>query len=111
MTLRERNKDGIGCGLRGLSLGSQAGGTSDQGCGGRSGKKPPLGVSTPESWGHSQVPACTRLSSQPPRQALTDFLPLPSLAGTDALGHDAPPAAVCSGTAGVTGLSLIQLFT
>ncbi|EPY82546.1 hypothetical protein CB1_000644005 [Camelus ferus] len=29
---------------------------------------------------------------------------------TDALGHDAPPAAVCPGTACVTGPSLLQLF-
>ena len=110
MTLREGNKDRIGCGLRGLSLGSQAGGTSDQGSHGGQ-ETSPLGVSTPESWGHSQMPECTHPSSQPPPPALTDLLPLPSLAGTDALGHDAPPAAVCSGTAGVTGLSLIQLFT
>lgn len=49
------------------------------------------------------------LSSRPPPLALTD-LPLSSLAGTDALGHDAPPTAVCSGPACVTEPSLLQLF-
>lgn len=49
------------------------------------------------------------LSSRPPPLALTD-LPLSSLAGTDALGHDAPPTAVCSGAACVTEPSLLQLF-
>ncbi|KAJ8795164.1 hypothetical protein J1605_018510 [Eschrichtius robustus] len=66
-------------------------------------------MSTPESWGHNQVPACACLSSQPPFPALTD-LPLSPLSGTDTLGHDVPPAAVCAGTACVTGPSLLQLF-
>lgn len=47
------------------------------------------------------------LSASPP--ALTD-LPLSSPTGTDALGHDAAPATVCSGSACLTESSLPQVF-
>lgn len=60
----------------------------------------------------SQPSASTSLSvllASPAPPALTD-LPPSSLAGTDALGHDAPPAAVCSGAACVTGPSLLHLL-
>ena len=107
MILKEGNEAGVGCGRRGLSLGSQAGETSDPGNHG--GQETSLlgGVHSRvlgSQLGASVYPSV--LSASPP--TLTDLLPLPSLAGTDALGHDAPSAAVCF-TAGVTGLSLVQL--
>lgn len=65
-------------------------------------------VSTPASWGHNQVPARACPSSWPPVQ-LSLIFPF-SLAETDALGHDVPPAAVCPGAACVTEPLLPQLF-
>lgn len=63
----------------------------------------------PPLWGTSIHSLGVCPSSGPPPPALTD-LPLSSLAGTDALGHDAPPTSVCSDAARVTEPSLSQLF-
>lgn len=107
--LRGGNEEETGCGLRVcpwvLRLGPQR-------------PRQPRRSRNKPLWGHPlqslgvTTSASTSLSvllASPAPPALTD-LPPSSLAGTDALGHDAPPAAVCSGAACVTGPSLLHLL-
>nr|XP_054966996.1 protein FAM163A isoform X2 [Pan paniscus] len=75
-----------------------------------------LKLEAPEVGPHTSLCCLHRpvLSSLPPAQELLFYhwpgLKFEVLTGTDALGHDVPPTAVCSGVARVTESLLLQLF-